>query len=92
MAYVLRPTRPAKALLPLVAAQVALGPASARQLQKKLRLSFGEITKTLSLLLAEDVKREPSTRLYKTEWAQVGDGRGQPSQEAVYMLRPKKED
>lgn len=66
-------------------------PGTSAQLAKRLGLSYMQMMTVMKDVLEVDATREPNDRLIATEWRQVGDGRGQPSQELVFSLRKKNE-
>ena len=90
MAYILPPTAPNVTQTPhsLVFANL---PGTSTQLAKRLGLTYIQMMMVMKDVLEVDATREPNDRLIATEWRQVGDGRGQPSQELVFSLRKKNE-
>lgn len=90
MAYILPPTAPNVTQTPHSLVFVNL-PGTSTQLAKRLGLTYIQMMMVMKDVLEVDATREPNDRLIATEWRQVGDGRGQPSQELVFSLRKKNE-
>ncbi len=92
MPYALPPPQPAKPVqevVNLIVDAMKKGPLTCRQMEVRLKLTFKEARDATRILLRNDARRDPPDRRYKTEWRQVGDGRGQPAQELVYSFKPK---